>query len=120
MSTGIAGFATITSIDYQMASARARQAEGERDALMAELDDTKRRDLDETRRLLYMALLRPRSERWYNLAGTLVNALAHHGLGIPAEESMRHVAKLCGPGEADESEAWARALVDRITAELGD
>lgn len=79
-----------------------------------------KQDLDETRRLLYMALLRPRSERWYDLAGTLVNALAHHSKLATAEEAMGHVAKLCGPGEAAESEAWARALVDRITAELGD
>lgn len=87
------------------------------------------RDLDETRRLLYMALLKPRSDRWYNLAGTLVNALAHHGLGIDPDEAIQRLTVLCGgdgydqPGEDPttlaDSEAWARGLINRITAHLG-
>jgi hypothetical protein len=80
----IAGFDSITSIDYQMASARAREAAAERDELMNALDDTVSRDRDETRRLLYMALVAGRTKR-YNLVGTLVNALAHH---LPPDERI--------------------------------
>lgn len=116
----IAGFDALTSIDYQMAAARARQAEQERDAAMAKLKltDERARDLDETRRLLYMALLHQQTEPWHELAGTLVNSLAHHGLDIPAEESMAHLGQLGIAERAEESEAWAWALINRITAEL--
>ena len=77
-------------------------------------------DFDETRRLLYMALLAPRTKR-YNLAGTLVNALRHHhDLADPALE--RKIVDLVN-GEDDEDtvdrEAWLREQIDRITAELG-
>jgi hypothetical protein len=41
------------------------------------LTDAQARDLDETRRLLYMVLFASRTEH-YELAGTLVNALRHH------------------------------------------
>ena len=41
------------------------------------IGDGDRKDFDETRRLLYMALLAGHTKR-YNLAGTLVNALKHH------------------------------------------
>lgn len=76
-------------------------------------------DLDETRRLLYMALFRPtKSDRWYNLAGTITNALVHHNLKLDAAEVMRHLRALCTEGDAAESEAWARGLIDDITARL--
>jgi hypothetical protein len=80
--------------------------------------------LDETRRLLYMALLVNRTKR-YNLAGTLVNALAHHhavdDLGVT--EITDHVVDVIeskSTGEFDVSRAWVREQIDRITAELGD
>jgi hypothetical protein len=77
-------------------------------------------DFDETRRLLYMALLAPRTKR-YNLAGTLVNALRHHhGVADPGLE--RKIVDLVN-GEADEDtagrEKWLQGQIDRITAELG-
>lgn len=79
-------------------------------------------DFDETRRLLYMALLAPRTKR-YNLAGTLVNALAHHHAvdDLAVGEITDHVVSVVeGTGDEDASRTWLRAQIDRITAELGD
>jgi hypothetical protein len=87
--------------------------------------DVDRNDLDETRRLLYMALLEPRTERWPNLGGTLINALAHHSGRAAAEECIAHLRALCGPRDETTDEAiaaakaWAQALIDQITADLG-
>jgi hypothetical protein len=78
-------------------------------------------DFDETRRLLYMALLAGRTKR-YNLAGTLVNALKHHH-GIADQGLERKIVDLVN-GVSDEDtadrEKWVRHQIDRITAELGD
>jgi hypothetical protein len=82
--------------------------------------DIDRTDLDETRRLLYMALLRPKTDRWYNLAGTLVNALAHHSRLATADEAIEHVSALCGDGDAEQAVAWVQNLIRRITEQLGD
>jgi hypothetical protein len=89
-------------------------------------------DFDETRRLLYMALLVNRTKR-YNLAATLVNALAHHHLvtDLTAAEITDHVVNATSgidtatdtPADAaarEASLAWIQAQADRITAELGD
>ena len=73
------------------------------------------KDLDETRRLLYMAL--HADVKRYNLAGTLINALRHHhGIDEPGLEY-----KVIGlvNGEPDDGLArWARDHITRITAEL--
>lgn len=86
------------------------------------LSDGDPQDFDETRRLLYMALLATRTKK-YNLAGTLVNALRHHhAAGLPAAEIEEHVLNVVeygGDGEPA-SRAWLQEQVDRITAELGD
>jgi hypothetical protein len=80
-----------------------------------------RKDFDETRRLLYMALLAPRTKR-YNLAGTLVNALVHHHAvdGLDADEAITHVLGVVEADDDPESREWMRQQIDRITAELGD
>jgi hypothetical protein len=98
------------------------------------IGDGDKTDFDETRRLLYMALLAPRTKR-YNLAGTLVNALTHHHAvdGLSADEVAGHVVDYLEnggsvdiggsvrvPGGATESEAFLREQIDRISAELGD
>jgi hypothetical protein len=78
-------------------------------------------DFDETRRLLYMAILAPRTKR-YNLAGTLVNALVHHHAvgGLDADEVADHVAGWLEQEDGDASTpAWLREQIQRITAELG-
>ncbi|MBO0813544.1 MAG: hypothetical protein J2P30_00085 [Actinobacteria bacterium] len=80
-------------------------------------------DFDETRRLLYMALLVPRTKR-YNLAGTLVNALKHHHAvdDLDADEIADHVIRAIEANEDGygESRNWLRQQIGRITAELGD
>ncbi len=80
-----------------------------------------RTDFDETRRLLYMALLAPRT-RQYDLAGTLVNALVHHHAvdGLSADEAAEHVINVIeGTDPAGTSLAWVADQIGRITAELG-
>lgn len=74
--------------------------------------------LDETRRLLYMALLVPRTEK-YELAGTLVNALVHHYPDLAEEWSWelvanRVIAVIEDTNEADP--AWLLAQIRRFTA----
>ena len=76
-------------------------------------------DFDETRRLLYMALLAPRTKR-YNLAGTLVNALRHHhAVDLDADAITENVLSAVEGGD-EASRAWVQEQIDRITAELGD
>lgn len=78
------------------------------------------RDFDETRRLLYMALLRNRTEK-YELAGTLVNALVHHHAvdGLTADEAMDHVVAVIEGAGRSASTEWMREQIARITQELG-
>lgn len=79
-------------------------------------DDT--RDLDETRRLLYMALLVGRTKR-YNLAGTLVNALVHHhAASLDIRVVTDHVVNVVEGNDETGSRAWLQEQVDRITQEL--
>lgn len=84
-----------------------------------------RTDFDETRRLLYMALLAPRTKR-YNLAGTLVNALVHHHAvdDLSAEDVADHVVRYVegkyGDLSVSHDAEWLQVQIDRITAELGD
>jgi hypothetical protein len=79
--------------------------------------DTKGRDLDETRRLLYMAYFavgRPDVKR-HELAGTLTNALAHHS-------RLRPQADAVVLGERIATDAATQAelleLVDEVTEAL--
>lgn len=86
-------------------------------------EDEARKDLDETRRLLYMALLRQRTEK-YELAGTIVNALVHHqGAGDPANVvADRVIGVIEGIGDITElasNEMWVRDRIDRISEKLG-
>lgn len=86
------------------------------------IGDGDKTDFDETRRLLYMALLATRTKR-YNLAGTLVNALKHHHAvdGLDADEIADHVVSVVeGTGDDSGSREWLQAQIDRISAELGD
>ena len=82
------------------------------------IGDGDKTDFDETRRLLYMALLAPRTKR-YNLAGTLVNALKHHhAVDLDTAEITDHVLAAVEDGDPD-SQAWLQQQIDRITAKLG-
>lgn len=76
-----------------------------------------RRDLDESRRLLYMVKASTQTDR-YNLVGTLTNALAHHegNVGADPDEAM---AKLIEATEGDDDAlAWVEARVGDLTAAL--
>jgi hypothetical protein len=62
---------------------------------------------------------RYRTER-YELAATIVNALAHHQSAVDPDVAMRHVTAIVanGSGDTSQSEAWLRGHIDRITTEL--
>jgi len=73
------------------------------------------KDLDETRRLLYGALVASRTKRW-EVVGTLTNALVHHsGLEVDADTVLEKALKLV---EAGRDGDWARSLIDQITERL--
>ncbi len=82
------------------------------------ISDAEVRDLDETRRLLYMALVVRRTKR-YNLAGTIINAIKHHQrVDIDTDELIERVVEYVD-GTA-EDDGWVRGQIERIIAELGD
>jgi hypothetical protein len=85
------------------------------------IGDGDKTDFDETRRLLYMALLVPRTKR-YNLAGTLVNALVHHHAvdDLSWREAADHVIGYIEQEDARASGAWLEDQIQRVSAELGD
>jgi hypothetical protein len=81
--------------------------------------DVDREDYDETRRLMYMALLRQRTEK-YELAGTLVNALTHHhSVTLPVNEIITHVLAVIENDDED-SVIWMQNQIGRISDQLGD
>ena len=106
-----AGFAFLgAAVTRVIDLARERQAETTR------ADADRKRDLDETRRLLHAALdAGPVAHREPMLIATLVNALAYHGLGIDPVLANGHIHNL---GEA-ESRRWVQGLIARINDELG-
>ncbi len=70
------------------------------------LTDAERRDLDETRRLLYMVKCMPRTQH-YELAGTLINAMRHHqGVSDPDLEDQ-----VIGALNAGEASSWLRKAI---------
>lgn len=80
------------------------------------ITDAGARDLDETRRLLYMALVVNKTKK-YNLAGTLINALRHHqGVTDPDLED-KVIAYIEGNSEDD---AWMRDEILRVISLLGE
>ena len=91
------------------------------------IGDGDRTDFDETRRLLYMALVATRTKK-YNLVGTIVNALVHHHAvdGLDADEVADHVIAVVEPADtsvidvAHDDRIWIREQIDRITAQLGE
>ncbi len=82
---------------------------------MAEVQD-KTHDLDETRRLLYMALVVGQTKK-YNLAGTLINALRHHQGVTDADLEDRVLHQVEGT-ETGDDDTWVRGQISRITDEL--
>ena len=82
-------------------------------------DDARHKDLDETRRLLYLVLAAPRTKK-YNLVGTLVHALKHHqGSERDAGDLLEAVTHLVEGDASDDEIAWAQEQIGRLSRELG-
>jgi hypothetical protein len=78
----------------------------------AAAEEARRRDLDETRRLLYMALCAPRTKR-YELAGTLINAIAHHqNAEVRGNELVDRVVAFVNDDAPDDD--WLRQQIARV------
>src|SRR5258708_5618102 len=110
-----AGFALLgAAVTRAIDLARERQAEA------ARADADRRRDLDETRRVAYMALYAADS-RAPELVATLVNALAHHQSAVDPKLAAMHVATIVtgGAGDARQRVLGLQGHIDRMTAELG-
>jgi hypothetical protein len=60
-------------------------------------------DLDESRRLAYMALM-SKGAGDYGLAASLLNALVYHQEKATEEEAMKHLRALAGGTDCDDSE----------------
>jgi len=80
-------------------------------------------DLDETRRLLYMAILTgpekmpgPCGTRYYVLAGTLVNSLAHHS--SLARDWRTTADNLVAYFRGEQDDSWLRAQLADVETEL--
>lgn len=85
----------------------------------ARLTDAAAADLDETRRVLYMALLIPRTKHW-ELAATIVNAVRHHqGADVPASEVIDRVTGYLN-SKGKKNGKWVRSQIQRCIDELGD
>jgi hypothetical protein len=83
------------------------------------MDDTQRRDLDETRRLCYMALMVKRTGR-YELGGTLAHSLIHHiGVDLDPGEVMDRIVRIVnGDGTAADTQ-WLGDTAGELTVSLG-
>jgi hypothetical protein len=103
----LAGAAITRLVDVMQERARNKAAAQER----------RRADLDETRRVAYMALLAKRTGE-PELVATIANALAHHGLEVPFQEAADRLAFILHGDLGGENERWLREQIDRITAEL--
>lgn len=82
---------------------------------MADLTEGEKRDLDETRRLLYMVILAPMTPH-AELAATVINALIHHqGLDMPATDVIGRVLSYLDGGDG---ESWLWQQIQDITNKL--
>jgi hypothetical protein len=75
-----------------------------------------RRDLDETRRVLYIVQMSRTAPAYAELVGTAVNALVHHGLAVPRDDAMNEVIKATGP--AATGGPWVDDRIADITRRL--
>jgi hypothetical protein len=79
--------------------------------------ERRRADLDETRRVAYMALIAGNTG-YYELVATVANQLAHHGLQVPFQEATAHLATVASGDTEGESARWLQEKIDHITAKL--
>jgi hypothetical protein len=96
----------------------------ERRREQAVAQERRRTDLDETRRVAYMALIAGET-RWtlqsisaYELIATVANAFAHHGHQVPFEEAATHLAEVVNGETEGDSGRWLREQIDQLTAKL--
>jgi hypothetical protein len=90
----------------------------ERSAELERADAARRKDLDETRRLAYAALVAHESLGSSVFVATLVNALAH-GSAVDPDVAARHVQELLNSLDPDaESRRWLEDQIARMNAEL--
>jgi hypothetical protein len=95
-----AGFALVGA-----AITRAVDVTQERRREKAEIRERRSGDLDDTRRPAYMALVAGTTSR-PELVATLANALAHHGLQVPFQEAVTHLAVVVRGELQGESGRW--------------
>jgi hypothetical protein len=102
------------------AAARFIDLDRERRIEVKQAEEGRKRDLDETRRLAYMALM-SKGTRNYELAATIANALVHHQQAAAVGDALTYLTALAngGPGNTDESEEWLNEQIWEITSELG-
>ena len=103
------------------ASARFIDLDRERRTEARRLEEDRKRDLDETRRLAYVVLM-SKGARNYELAATIANAIEHHQQAAEWGVAMQHLKILAdgGPGDTSESEEWLYEQISGITDQLGD
>lgn len=103
------------------AAARFIDLDRERRAELKQAEEDRRRDLDETRRLAYMALMSKGTQN-YELAATIANALVHHQQMASVGDALTYLVILAdgGPGDIDESEEWLNDQIWAITSKLED
>jgi hypothetical protein len=86
--------------------------------MTARITDDQARDLDETRRLLYMALVAGRTKR-YNLVGSIANAILHHQqVDIGVDELLDRLITFVEDGGGDDE--WLRGQIKRVAITLGE
>jgi hypothetical protein len=83
----------------------------------AAAQERRRADLDETRRVAYMALIAG-DTGYYELVATVANQLAHHGLQVPFPEAAAHLVTVASGDTEGESARWLQDKIDHITAKL--
>lgn len=103
------------------AAARFIDLDRERRAEVKQAEQGRKHDLDETRRLAYMALM-SKGTRNYELAATIANALVHHQQAASVNDALTYLTTLAndGPGETDTSEEWLNEQIAEITSKLDD
>jgi hypothetical protein len=76
------------------------------------MSDAKAEDLDETRRLLYMAKYVPLTKH-YELAGTLINAMRHHQGNSDPQLEDKIVGALNGNGS--QTPQWLLDAIESLS-----
>ena len=104
-----------------VAGARFIDLDRERRAEQRLAAESRKRDLDETRRLAYFALM-SKGTRNYELAATIANAIEHHQQGAGTGEAFQYLKTLAdgGPGDISVAEEWLYDQIFGIGTELGD